>query len=170
MQGSMLDAIRLMVDHYPGGRPALAVRLGLADDTLRKQIAGQKPYILAATTASQVSAMCIEVQSDHCYAYIGILNAEAGGHFMRLPSMDGMCGDTARRFSKVLREFSDVAEEVARLEEGVNPERPNRGPTGARVRRVTKEWLELVSAGNAFVQWLQASVAASKKLHGGCAR
>jgi hypothetical protein len=35
-----LDALRKMVDHYPGGRAAVALRLGKTDEVLRKELSG----------------------------------------------------------------------------------------------------------------------------------
>lgn len=35
-----LDSLRAAVNQYPGGRPAVALRLGKADEVLRKELAG----------------------------------------------------------------------------------------------------------------------------------
>ncbi|CAN5650171.1 hypothetical protein BH10PSE18_BH10PSE18_15090 [soil metagenome] len=166
MNGSMLDALRLMVGKYPGGRPALAVRLNKSDDTLRKELAGLTNYKMGAHDANEISAMCIEARSEDCYAYLIVLNASAGGHFMQLPSLDHLSGDTRRGFNRVLREFSDVVDEVAEIDDGHDLDRARRGPTLHQVRKVRKEWLELVGVGNEFVRSLDIERAALKPKHG----
>lgn len=150
-----LDTLRLMADRYPGGRPAIALRLHKSDETLRKELAGTPGFKLGQQDAKDISMMCIEVHSDMCFAYIDLLNAEAGGQFFRMPGSES---ETHRRFSSVLREFSDVADEVAELDDDeaaalAAGRRP--GLRRDRVRRVRKEWMELVHEGNCFVGGLE---------------
>jgi len=78
-----IDALRKMVDHFPGGRPAMAQRLGNTDEVLRKKLSGAPTHKLGAIEANEISELCIEAQSLHCYAYVNVVNNTAGG-FVKL--------------------------------------------------------------------------------------
>lgn len=82
-----LDALRKMVDHYPGGRAAVAARLGKTDEVLRKELSGATSHKLGLVDAEAISEMCAEVRSEFCDALANRFAARNGG-FIRLPVLD----------------------------------------------------------------------------------
>lgn len=78
-----IDALRKMVDHFPGGRAAMAQRLGNTEEVLRKKLSGAPSHKMGAIEANEISELCIEAQSLHCHAYVNAVNASAGG-FVKL--------------------------------------------------------------------------------------
>lgn len=82
-----LDSIRKMVDHYPGGRAAIAARLGKTDEVLRKELSGAQSHKLGLLDAETISEMCTEVKSPHCDALASKFASRSGG-FLQLPVID----------------------------------------------------------------------------------
>ena len=61
----LLDGLRHAVTKYPGGRPAIAARLGKSDEVLRKELAGTSPqHKLGLTDAQHIIEMCGEQGVD----------------------------------------------------------------------------------------------------------
>ena len=107
-----IDAIRLMVKHYPGGTDSLAVLVGKSAETLRKEIAGAHGYKLGVVDACAISEACINVNSPHCRAYANAVAASCGG-FVELVVRDADAGGTMdQRLANFLRETSDVVSAV----------------------------------------------------------
>ncbi|PLC06372.1 hypothetical protein CY658_04885 [Variovorax sp. RO1] len=67
----------------------MAVRLGITDELLRKELAGGPGHKMGVTRAEQVSEYCIEAKGEHCYAYVNSLNARSG-RLLELPVRDDM--------------------------------------------------------------------------------
>jgi hypothetical protein len=76
---NQLDALKKMCDHYPGGRAAIALRLGKSDEVLRKELSGDPKFKMGVIDATAISAMCIEANSAHCNAYATAVAANCGG-------------------------------------------------------------------------------------------
>lgn len=108
---SPLDALRLMVEHYPhGGRPAIAQRLGISDDHLRKQLAGATTHKMGVVDACIIAEMCAAANSMHAEAYATAVAACSGGYVdLHMPETPAqMCAQ--RQVGDVIRETAEVAE------------------------------------------------------------
>jgi hypothetical protein len=86
-----IDALRIMVEHFPGGRPAMAARLGKTDEVLRKELSGAPTHKLGAVDACMISSLCNEANSEHCDAYATVVAAHCGG-FVALDTSNGTEG------------------------------------------------------------------------------
>jgi len=111
-----LDAIRKMVDHFPGGRAAIAQRLGKNEEVLRKELSGATSHKLGVVDAEAITSLCRDANSEHRSAYANAVTSATGGVF-RLPVID-MASPTAvvslHSFSAaVMRETADVAVTVS---------------------------------------------------------
>jgi len=105
-----LDALRLMVQHFPGGRPVVALRLNKSEEVLRKELSGtDAKFKMGLRDAMAISDMCIEAESEHCRAYVSSVAASSGG-FVQLPVRDmaePLC--VRKTMGEVIREMSDVS-------------------------------------------------------------
>jgi hypothetical protein len=107
---SILDAIRRGVDHFPGGREVVALRLRKSDDVTRKEIAGTSPsHKLGAVDALAMAVMCIEASTPNCYDYPMAVASECGGRFEPARAADDGSASPVQRVSALMRETSDVA-------------------------------------------------------------
>ena len=104
---SILDNLRLMVRHYPGGINSLAPRLNKAVSTLEKELRCAEGFKLGALDAEEISAMCIEANSPHCYDYANALAARCGG-FIELPASGPSQKPLQAVFADLMKEASDV--------------------------------------------------------------
>ncbi len=82
-----LDALRLMVKHFPGGLEVVALRIDKPAETLRKELGGAQGFKLGLSTAMMISELCIEANSEHCLAFVNVVSASSGG-FVRLPVVE----------------------------------------------------------------------------------
>ena len=103
-----LDALRKMVDHFPGGRAVVAARLGKTDEVLRKELSGATSHKLGVVDAHSIADMCREAASPHCDALATTIACGSGG-FIRLEVRD-LCGkqDLHVDMAGVLKETSDA--------------------------------------------------------------
>ena len=108
-----LDALRLMVDSYPGGREAVALRRGKSPDVLRKELAGAPGFKLGVVDACAIAAMCAEVGSDHADAYAQAVAAHCGTKVVALPQPADTGADLVQRASAMVKESADVMGAVA---------------------------------------------------------
>lgn len=92
-----LDALRAMCDSYPGGREAVALRLGKPDETLRKELRGAPGFKLGVTHAMRIVEFCCEEKTEDRLAFVNVVNGAA--HCIALPmpdvDMDGASADVA---------------------------------------------------------------------------
>lgn len=103
-----LDALRLMVKHFPGGLEVIALRVGKPTETLRKELAGAQGFKLGYLTVTLIRDLCIEAGSEHCLALTNVFCAGSGG-FVRLPVVEmrePVCIN--KTVSDTVREMSDV--------------------------------------------------------------
>lgn len=115
-----LDALRLMVKHYPGGLEVVALRLGKPAETLRKELAGAQGFKLGLSTAMLISELCIEAGSEHCRAFVNVVTASSGG-FVRLPVIEmrePVC--VHKTMAEVVREMADVTTATITADEDNN--------------------------------------------------
>jgi hypothetical protein len=103
-----LDALRKMVDHYPGGRAAVAARLGKTDEVLRKELSGATSHKLGVVDATMIAEMCADAHSQHASAFANGLAALTGA-FVALPVRE-MVGkqDLRQDAAALLKEGTDV--------------------------------------------------------------
>jgi hypothetical protein len=111
-----LDALRKMVDHYPGGRAAIALRLDKSDEVLRKELSGSPSHKLGVVDAETIANLCREAGSEHRAAYANAVASITGGGF-RLPVIDmaspGAVVSLQGFSAAVMRETADVAVTIA---------------------------------------------------------
>lgn len=107
-----LDALRKMVDHYPGGRAAVAARLGKTDEVLRKELSGATSHKLGVVDATMIAEMCADAQSQHASAFANGLAALTGA-FVALPVREMVAKQDLRdEAAGVVKEGTDVLIEL----------------------------------------------------------
>jgi len=108
-----LDALRKMVDHYPGGRAAVAARLGKTDEVLRKELSGAQSHKLGLNDATTIAEMCAEARSEHASALANGFAALTGA-FVALPvrEMAVHKQDLRQDAASLLKEGTDVLQEL----------------------------------------------------------
>lgn len=104
-----VDALRRMVANYPGGRAALAARLGKSDEVLRKELSGSSAgHKIGLADAEEIAAMCHEAGSAEAHALGTVFSFGAG--MLALPVID--MGDAKHCLSTAtaaaVRESADV--------------------------------------------------------------
>lgn len=104
-----LDALRRMVANYPGGRAALAARLGKSDEVLRKELSGSSAHHkMGLADAEEIATMCHEAGSADAHALGTVFNFKAG--LLALPVLT--MGDERHCLSKAtalaVHESADV--------------------------------------------------------------
>jgi hypothetical protein len=103
-----LDALRLMVKHFPGGLEVVALRIGKTAEVLRKELGRAQGFKLGLSTAMLISELCIEANSEHCHAFVNVVTASSGG-FVRLPVVDMREPQCINKtMCETVREMSDV--------------------------------------------------------------
>lgn len=105
---SELDALRLMVRHFPGGLGVIALRIGKTPEVLRKELGDAPGFKLGLATAMLISELCIEANSEHCRAFATVVSASSGG-FIRLPVAQMPPESVSRSLASIVREMADVA-------------------------------------------------------------
>jgi len=103
-----LDALRRMVAGYPGGRPALAVRLNKSDEVLRKELSGSVHHKMGLADAEEIATMCREAGSPDAHALGTIFSFRAG--MLALPAAPAGAGPRCltRATATAVHEVADV--------------------------------------------------------------
>lgn len=105
----ILDALSRAIDHYPGGRPSVALRLDKSDEVFRKELSGRSPnHKLGVLDAAMAVRMCIEAGTPHAHDYATAVAAECGGRFEPVKAGESNASPV-QRVSSLVRETSDVA-------------------------------------------------------------
>ena len=152
------DSLRLMVAFYPGGREAMAVRLGITEELLRKELSGAPSHKMGVTRAEQISEYCIEAKSENCYAYVNTLNARSG-KLLDLPVIDMVDKQNIRGgMARMLKECSDA---VLVLTKALDDETISDN----ELRAIQREVLELLASGQEVLNAARSNNAASKPSH-----
>lgn len=152
-----LDALRRMVANYPGGRAALAVRLGKSDEVLRKELSGASAHHkMGLADAEQIAEMCREAGSPEAHALGTVFSFKAG--VLSLPVMDmgegGLC--LSRTTAHAVHETADVLLAVTRSKSDGNISDNDK-------REVLTEIGQAVSALQAVAAALKAEHAADNR-------
>jgi len=108
-----IDALRQMIDNYPGGRAVIAARLGKTEEVLRKETCGSPSHKHGLIDAVTISDMCIEARSPHCYAFVNAIAGPAG-RMLELPVLDMAVAkqDLRDEAAGVVKEGTDVLIEL----------------------------------------------------------
>lgn len=110
-----LDALRRMVANYPGGRTALAARLGKSDEVLRKELSGaSSSHKMGLADAEEIACMCNEAASPEAHALGTVFSFKAG--FLTLPVVDTTSASLClfKATSQAVHEAADVLMVVTR--------------------------------------------------------
>lgn len=153
------DALRLMIDNYPGGRAVIAARLGKTEEVLRKETCGSPSHKHGLNDAVTISDMCIEAQSPHCYAFVTAIGAPAG-RFIELPvrEMPTPKQDLRSDMAQLLKECSDavLALTTALADETISDN---------ELRTIQREVGELLSKSQDVLRGASENNAAHKPAH-----
>lgn len=105
---SPLSALKLMVQHYPGGRDAMATLLGKTSETIRQELGGYPGFKMGVVDACVISEACIAVKSEHCHAYANAVASNCGG-FIQLPVVEMREPvNVQKTLGVAVKEFADV--------------------------------------------------------------
>lgn len=105
---NILDTVRRQARSYPGGLEAVAFRLGKSASTFEKELRGAHGFKLGAEDAADVSAMCVEVGSEHAMAYATAVAARMNCMLVPMPA------DVDASDSECLRAAAETAQQAAR--------------------------------------------------------
>lgn len=103
-----LDALRRMVAGYPGGRPALAVRLNKSDEVLRKELSGSVHHKMGLADAEEIATMCREAGSPDAHALGTIFSFHAGMLALPAAPVAGGTRCLTRATATAVHEVADV--------------------------------------------------------------
>jgi len=82
---NILDTVHRMARSYPGGIEAVALRLAKSPSTLEKELRGASGFKLGADDAAEISAMCMELGTEHASAYANAVAGHMGCMLVPLP-------------------------------------------------------------------------------------
>lgn len=117
---SALDALRRGVDHFPGGRAVVAVRLGKTDEVLRKELSGASSHKLGAVDALTIASLLRDAGMPHCYDYAAYVAGESGGRFDLLDAGRSVAASPVDKVSKLVLETSHITSAVIEaMQDGV---------------------------------------------------
>lgn len=152
---NLLDSVRLMARHYPGGTDALAVRLAKSPEVLRKELAGAKGFKLGADDAAEISAMCAEARTEHALGFITAWAQRSGCFVIPIPPMDGSPVN-----SEAVHKMADMARESAELLAETSRSLADGRVSDNELERVKREAMHLVAS----VQGLLSAMAGLNEL------
>lgn len=142
-----LDELKRMVAHYPGGRPAIALRLGKPDETLRKELDGAPTHKLGVSDALSIVGMCAALRTPHHDAFAHVVSRESHGR--HVPE-DAAAGSLAQSIQHLLsdetRETGEMVMAVLQALDGDGQVSDN------ELRRIEREAADAVEAINRLVR------------------
>lgn len=151
---SPLNALKLMVQHYPGGRDAMATLLGKTSETIRQELGGYPGFKMGVVDACVISEACIAVQSEHCHAYANAVASNCGG-FIQLPVVEMREPvNVNKSLGVAVKEFADVTVATLTAEAG--------GYSDNQRKVVLREAAEAIEALQKLVNDVEAKNAAGK--------
>lgn len=144
---SVRDAIHRMCHSYPGGIPALAARMKLAQPTV---------YAMANPNDTShgwsIDRLRETMHFSNCTAPLEEMCVEFGGVFLKMPAAQGTAfPDVYERLARLAKEFGDVPREVmADLKDGKLREKD--------LDRIRCEVTEMQRAGAELLACLESKV------------
>lgn len=144
---SPLDAARLTAEDYPGGVPAMALRLGKSWESLRKEMS---PPDGSTAKLGLLDALRMMTRSGD-YRIADAIEAELGRFALPLPVLDNAVPNDALadHFVHISKEFGEVLQETAvRAADGDISDND--------VAAVEEQWGQLMAAGSAMLKHLVA--------------
>lgn len=142
-----IDAIRLMVNNFPGGVAALAPLCGKSPESLRKEIASAPGYKLGVADACVISDACIRANAPHAHAYANAVAVNCGG-FVQLEVRDMAPANIHGDSAGLVKETADVVGAIAAaMADGAMSENDRKN-----VERELRELLEQIQRVSADVQ------------------
>lgn len=142
---NVLDAAARTVRDYPGGSLSLAPRLGKRPGTLSHEV---NPPEGGSAKLGLLDAIDI-IKMSRDYRIIHATCAELGGMFIKLPVIDDAQGDPGSRMAAVAKEFADLMGEVCTSS-------ADGEISDNDIKRIEREWAELMAAGQVLLAYLQA--------------
>lgn len=140
----VLDAAFNLVHDHPGGAASLAPRVGKNPATLCHEVTGHGTAKLGLETALKLSVLTGDTR------ILNVIAAHCGCLVLPMVHQDDLDGDEVMaRLGRTAKEFGDFVSEVA------TDARDGRINTN-ELRRIEREWSELVSAGQSLVAHLRA--------------
>lgn len=140
---AVLDAAHHLVQAYPGGAEALAVRMGKNATTLRHEVNRTGQAKLGLADAVSLSVLSRDLRILNAFA------AELGCMVSQLPVSLGGDDTAMHRVAELAREFGDV---VATVTEATADGRISAN----ELATIERNWAELTAAGQALVAHLRA--------------
>lgn len=139
----LLDAAFALVRAYPGGASSLSPRIGKAPATLSHEVSGRAGYKLGLDDAVAISLLAGDSRILNAFA------ADMGCLVLKLPDASQVADDVIQRVGHVAKEFGEFVAEVAA--DGAD------GDISANdLRRIEKEWGDLILVGQDLVAKLRA--------------
>lgn len=153
-----LDALRRMVDNYPGGRPAIALRLGKTDEVLRKELNGSPTHKLGLIDAVTVAQLCAEVASPSAQALAHCVAIESHGRFVSDPGPQAVP-------ASVVTGLSAHVHEAGQLVGSVLDSMADGCVSDNELRSIERESADLVLTMHSLIESCRANNLASKPAH-----
>lgn len=160
-----IDAVRRMVAGYPGGREAVALRLGKSPEVLKKELQHGTPHCkLGLLDAVHIAQMCHEVGSADADALAVAVAAESGGTFTAgvLNLHQNMGLSRLELVSHCLRSVAPLSSEGADLVSAVVEAAADGHVSDNELRRIEREALDALQAVQRILEAARAANAASK--------
>lgn len=148
-----LDAAFHLARAYPGGKEALAARLGKSPHTFRHELTGDGTAKLGLIDAESISMFALQMKMPNALAILNSMAANLGQMVLPLPQvMDLAGGDCMRGLAESAREFAELCADVTgSLSDG--------RVTDNELARIERSSAELIAA----LQGLNAAVSAANK-------
>lgn len=149
-----LDAAFHLARAYPGGKEALAARLGKSPHTFRHELTGDGTAKLGLIDAESMSMFALQMKMPNALAILNSMAANLGQMVLPLPQvMDLAGGDCMRGLATSAREFAELCADVtgSLADDGRISDN--------EMARIERSSAELIAA----LQSLNAAVAAANK-------
>lgn len=105
-----LDALSKMVSQYPGGRAAIAARMGWSLDVLNQKFSTKSAHKMGLLEAEEIARLCKEVEVPDAYALASTF-AFNSGYLLVIPT-EGLHGCIHSAAAKAVHEVADVLSAV----------------------------------------------------------
>lgn len=142
------DAVRRMVRNYPGGIHAVCARMGKSPSTLDKEIRGAQGFKLGLVDAQEIAVLCHDAKVPGALELLSLMAHAVDQTLLPLPTDDAP-PMTLERLGKLMHECGDLVAVVTKAKADGNV-------CDNELKQCMAQWAQLVSAGHALMQGLQA--------------